>query len=37
MKRSYFDSILKTFQIFNPFIQNIGDLEYEILLNKVEA
>ena len=36
MKRTYFDNILKTFLLFNNFIQFIGDSSYKYYLDRVE-
>jgi len=35
MKKSYFNSLLKTFKSFNPFIHISGEGHYLQILNKI--
>ncbi len=35
MKKSYFNSLLKTFKSFNPFIHVDGEAHYQQILNKI--
>lgn len=35
MKKNYFNSLVKQFGIYNPFILSIGDDEYNEINNKI--
>jgi len=37
MKKAYFNDLQKTFKNFNPYLNILGEIEFDELLKKVES